>query len=89
MAKSTVNLTNPASPKVQGRSEASVWVLAVAAGVGVANVYYIQPVLPLVRGTFSAGSEQVGLAPALTQAGYAAGICCSSRRSETSSTVGA
>src|SRR5258708_6505099 len=74
MAKSTVNPTNPVSPKAQGRSEASVWVLAVAAGVGVANVYYIQPILPLVRDTFSAGSEQVGLAPALTQAGYAAGM---------------
>jgi predicted MFS family arabinose efflux permease len=74
MAKSTVNPTNPVSPKTQGRPEASVWVLAVAAGVGVANVYYIQPVLPLVRNTFSAGSGQIGLAPALTQAGYAAGM---------------
>jgi predicted MFS family arabinose efflux permease len=74
MARSASHLTRSASPKVQGRSEASVWVLAVAAGVGVANVYYIQPVLPLVQDTFSARSEQVGLAPALTQAGYAAGM---------------
>jgi predicted MFS family arabinose efflux permease len=74
LAKSTLIPTNPISPKAQKRQEASVWVLAVAAGVGVANVYYIQPVLPLVRDTFSASSEKVGLAPALTQAGYAAGM---------------
>ncbi|CAH1674094.1 hypothetical protein CHELA40_14006 [Chelatococcus asaccharovorans] len=27
---------------------ALIWLLAIGAGVGVANVYYIQPVVPLV-----------------------------------------
>jgi len=51
-----------------------IWPLAIGAGIGVANVYYIQPVLPLVRASFGAGAEQASLVPALTQAGYAAGM---------------
>lgn len=74
MQKAHLNQTDLMSPNISGRSGALIWILAVAAGVGVANVYYIQPILPLVRDTFSAAPEQIGLAPALTQAGYAAGM---------------
>jgi predicted MFS family arabinose efflux permease len=74
MAKSTISVTSIASPEARWQSRALVWILAAAAGIGVANVYYIQPILPLVRDTFSASSETIGLAPALTQAGYAAGM---------------
>jgi predicted MFS family arabinose efflux permease len=62
------------SPQTIERSAALIWLLSIGAGIGVASVYYIQPVLPLVQETFVAGSEQVGLVPALTQAGYAAGM---------------
>ncbi|WP_315759649.1 MFS transporter [Bradyrhizobium sp. SZCCHNRI2007] len=51
-----------------------IWLLAIGAGVGVANVYYIQPVVPLVRETFAIGPEQASLVPAASQAGYAAGM---------------
>ena len=54
--------------------QALIWLLAIGSGVGVANVYYIQPVVPLVRETFAIGSEQVSLIPAASQAGYAAGM---------------
>jgi predicted MFS family arabinose efflux permease len=53
---------------------ALIWLLAIGAGVGVANVYYIQPVVPLVRETFAVGPEPASLVPAASQAGYAAGM---------------
>ena len=53
---------------------ALIWLLAIGAGVGVANVYYIQPVVPLVRETFGIGSEEASLVPAVSQAGYALGM---------------
>ncbi|WP_315810809.1 MFS transporter [Bradyrhizobium sp. SZCCHNR3107] len=53
---------------------ALIWLLAIGAGVGVANVYYIQPVVPLVRETFGIGSEPASLVPAVSQAGYALGM---------------
>lgn len=51
-----------------------IWLLAIGAGIGVANVYYIQPVVPLVRETFGIGSEEASLVPAVSQAGYALGM---------------
>jgi len=53
---------------------ALVWLMAIGAGIGVANVYYIQPVVPLIRETFGTTSEQASLVPAVSQVGYAAGI---------------
>ncbi len=51
-----------------------VWLLAIGAGVGVANVYYAQPGLHLIQEAFQADADEVGLAPALSQAGYALGL---------------
>src|SRR4051794_33525026 len=48
--------------------------LAVAAGVSVANLYYNQPLLVAIGATFNATPRQVGLIATLTQAGYAAGM---------------
>ncbi|WP_071825406.1 MFS transporter [Xenorhabdus poinarii] len=48
--------------------------LALSAGLGVANVYYLQPALQLIQVEFGAPSEQIGLIPTLTQIGYAAGM---------------
>lgn len=73
MSEDTIN-PETAPRNTETVSSSLVVILAVAAGVGVANVYYIQPLLPAVRDSFSATSEQVGLAPAMTQAGYATGM---------------
>lgn len=51
-----------------------IWLMAIGAGVGVANVYYIQPVVPAVQAAFGLSSEQASLVPAVSQAGYAAGM---------------
>ncbi|WP_231751958.1 MFS transporter [Burkholderia sp. MSMB1498] len=51
-----------------------VLLLAVGTGIGVANVYYIQPILSLVQREFDVPSRLIGWAPTLTQIGYALGI---------------
>ena len=60
--------------EAQSVAPAIVWLMAIGAGVGVANVSYVQPLIPLVRADFAVSPEQVSLLPAVTQAGYAAGM---------------
>ncbi|GAC1546556.1 MAG: MFS transporter [Candidatus Velthaea sp.] len=49
-------------------------ILAVAAGIAVANIYYIQPVLELVARDLHAGAREAGFVSLLIQLGYALGI---------------
>ncbi len=51
-----------------------VFVLAVACGVAVANLYYSQPLLHTIAGTFHTGSGTAGLIVTLSQIGYAFGL---------------
>lgn len=51
-----------------------IWLMAIGAGIGSANVYYVQPVIPLVRAVFGITPEAASLVPAVSQAGYAAGM---------------
>jgi len=51
-----------------------VAVMAVAAGVTVANLYYSQPILSAIAASFHASEEQIGTLPVLTQAGYGLGL---------------
>jgi predicted MFS family arabinose efflux permease len=60
--------------EAQSVAPAIVWLMAIGAGVGVANVSYVQPLIPLVQADFAVSPEQVSLLPAVTQAGYAAGM---------------
>ncbi|MBD2796368.1 MFS transporter [Xenorhabdus sp. 18] len=55
-------------------SQKLLFLLALGAGLGVANVYYLQPALHLVQSEFDVGAERIGLIPTLTQIGYAAGM---------------
>lgn len=48
-----------------------LWLLAVAAGLTVANLYYCQPLLALMGAAFGASAHEIGLASVATQAGYA------------------
>lgn len=52
----------------------SLLALAVCCGLGVANVYYLQPSLSQVQSEFGVSASQVGLVPTLTQVGYALGM---------------
>ncbi|HEX7506388.1 MAG TPA: MFS transporter, partial [Polyangia bacterium] len=48
--------------------------LACGAGLGVASIYYNQPMLGALAADFSASPTAIGRIPTLTQLGYAAGI---------------
>lgn len=56
---------------VSGRG---VLLLAAAAGVAVANIYYLQPLLQLIADDFHASARSVGLVAVMMQLGYALGI---------------
>ena len=51
-----------------------LWLLAVAAGLTVANLYYCQPLLALIGQAFHASEHEAGYAAVMTQAGYAAAM---------------
>ena len=51
-----------------------VWIMAIASGATVANLYYNQPLLAIMAKQFQASPHAVGFIPMLTQIGYAVGI---------------
>ncbi|MBS7456914.1 MFS transporter [Coralloluteibacterium stylophorae] len=51
-----------------------VLLLAAGAGLGVASLYYSQPMLGVLAADIGAGAGSAGLVPTLTQLGYALGI---------------
>ena len=55
-------------------SSATVWLLAVAIGSTVANLYYAQPLLAYVRDDLHLSSAGAGLTVTVTQLGYAVGL---------------
>lgn len=64
-------MTNASSPAL---SRSTLLLMATAAGLSVANIYYNQPLLDDFRQTFPADSHWVGAVPTITQVGYAAGM---------------
>lgn len=51
-----------------------VWIMAIASGMTVANLYYNQPLLAMMAAQFEVSAEAVGTIPMLTQIGYAIGV---------------
>src|SRR6476659_8437006 len=51
-----------------------IWLLTVATGASVANLYYDQPLLSDIALTFHASTRAAGAIATLTQAGYAVGL---------------
>lgn len=66
--------TTEGSGAQRSAAPAILWLMAIGAGIGVANIYYIQPVVPVVQAAFDLAPEQASLIPAASQAGYAAGM---------------
>jgi len=58
----------------QGLSGALVLLLATAAGLAVASLYYAQPMLGVLGANMGASAREIGMVPMLTQLGYALGI---------------
>lgn len=59
---------------MQRSTSGLLWLLAVAAGLTVANLYYCQPLLALMGAELHASTHEIGLVAVLTQAGYAAAM---------------
>ena len=57
-----------------GITKTQIGVLAVSAGVCVANIYYSQPILNTIGQDLSLDEHQVGYLPVLSQAGYGLGL---------------
>lgn len=57
-----------------GIPTALMWMMAVMAGVAVANLYYCQPLLNMIREDLQLSEFQVNLMPVCTQVGYALGL---------------
>jgi len=65
----------PASPDVSKRRlRVLTFVLAAAAGVSIANVFYSQPLLSLIAQSFGISQGAASIVVTVTQLGYAAGI---------------
>jgi len=64
-----------AGGRLEGRSLRLVMLLlAIACGASVANLYYAQPLLGLIRASFDISSGSAALVVTVTQVGYAAGL---------------
>ncbi|WP_413293887.1 MFS transporter [Bdellovibrio sp. HCB185ZH] len=55
-------------------SSTTVWIMAIATGLSVANLYYNQPLLAELQKEFGVTVKEVGIIPTLTQVGYALGM---------------
>ncbi|MCM1312735.1 MAG: MFS transporter [Bacteroides sp.] len=58
----------------EGIPSSILLLLAVMAGVSVANIYYCQPLLDMIRNDLGINEFQANLIPMLTQIGYAVGL---------------
>src|ERR1700712_5858643 len=52
----------------------TLWIMTIATGLVVANIYYNQPLLSDIAYTFHINSAKAGQVAMITQMGYAAGI---------------
>ena len=62
------------APQTRPLSPSLTFLLAISAGLGVASIYYAQPMLGVLGPALGVSDRLIGLVPTLTQLGYAAGI---------------
>jgi predicted MFS family arabinose efflux permease len=62
------------APAATGISRTTTVIFAVAGGVAVANIYYLQPILAIIAADLHATPRTVGLVSMALQVGYALGI---------------
>ncbi|MBR8155466.1 MFS transporter [Burkholderia cenocepacia] len=72
MEESHLDLSAPDAP--QRISFLTTFVMALACGIAVANIYYNQPLLGIIEASFSSEPGITGFVPTTTQLGYAAGL---------------
>lgn len=65
----------PAAERSRGElAPAMVLLLAATAGLAVATIYYVQPMLGILGADLHASAREIGMVPTATQLGYALGI---------------
>ena len=69
-----VSAPTPPSEPTHAPSRRLIWLLTVATGASVANLYYNQPLLSDIARTFHASTRAAGSIAMVTQAGYAVGL---------------
>jgi len=69
-----VSVSSSPSVPTHPPSRRLIWLLTIATGASVANLYYNQPLLSDIARTFHATSRATGAIATLTQAGYAVGL---------------
>lgn len=75
-------IVSPVAPRAAARADAlgralsrrEVLLMALAAGLAVAGVYYAQPLLDLIAADFGIAAADVGIVFAVTQLGYGVGL---------------
>jgi predicted MFS family arabinose efflux permease len=70
-SETTADQNKSVTPNVDTRL---AWIMAVASGMSVANLYYIQPVLPDMARSFAVAPGQIGFIATLSQVGFALGL---------------
>ncbi|MDF2472856.1 MAG: permease [Anaerocolumna sp.] len=68
------SLSNEFIKERQELNKLLVLIMAIACGLTIANLYYIQPLLADIAETFNVSEIKVGFAATLTQLGYAVGM---------------
>ncbi len=64
-----------ASPAGGGSpSSVDIYLLAIACAVGIASLYYNQPILPLIAASFDTGGQSASRLVMFGQIGYAIGL---------------
>jgi predicted MFS family arabinose efflux permease len=66
--------TTPATKKHPELTPLTLWIMTIATGLVVANLYYNQPLLEDIANTFHVSRGKAGQVSMLTQIGYAAGM---------------
>lgn len=62
------------TPNASKLNSTLVWIMAVACGAAVANIYYAQPLLDTLSSVFNTSTATTGLIVTATQIGYAMGL---------------
>lgn len=69
--------SNSISPKVENNTKLTrglLFLMALASGIGVANIYFLQPIIADMAQAFQVSASEIGSIGMLTQIGYALGL---------------
>lgn len=69
-----LDLTDSAPDAAKSHVSRVLWIMAITAGAGISNVFYVQSMVDLIGGSLAMRPAMLGLVPASTIGGYALGL---------------